>query len=158
MPFADSGGRTWSMRSASAAAASSPGCWLDQYCMTMAMAADPQPAFTWWTNGTSSHDPPAEDASEYNPMRKRAALARSTRLSRENKTALRRCRAARRERGNLVMAYGDCTTQRSEVQNPAEGNDFIPPEPSRKGSSCYFVSPAVRTYIEICQRQKEWWL
>ena len=61
------------MYPASARAASSPGCRLAQYCMTMAMDADPQPAFTWWTNGTSSQGESAEDAGECNPINRSTA-------------------------------------------------------------------------------------
>src|SRR5215471_12084056 len=63
------------MRSASAVAASSPDCRPAQYCMTMAMAADPQPAFTWWTNGTSSHGESAADAGQCTPKNKSASNA-----------------------------------------------------------------------------------
>src|SRR5438270_12661964 len=56
-------------------------CCCDQYCMTMAMLAAPQPSFGCLTNGTSSHTP-GGPAANSNPERhsRAASLFRKKRL------------------------------------------------------------------------------
>src|SRR5579864_2610345 len=63
-----------SVRWISTGSASTSGlcCCLDQYCITMAMLAAPQPSFSCLTNGTSSHTP-GPSAASITPQRQRAA-------------------------------------------------------------------------------------